>query len=317
MARALAYMIDDKKRRMNLRSKILFSVYRLFPFCLKGDAYFESEDVVYDISCVINFYGRVNILKNVLYSLAEQDFPQERFEVILVEDRGGTNEGKKISEVFKLMLHNVRYFSLSENHGQMGYSRNFGLSKAKGRLVLFLDDDTVILQRDFLSNLVEEFKDSGADAVIPRGTASYCVIEGRYYYHQPYFPTNRCMAYRRDVLKELKGFVSEITGQEDVEFVVRFMASGRRFYQSNKLKYLHPPLVMTNSNKARAVGLSFAKLRHRYPLIIWLMLLANGSRYLPLLLFPISQKLRMQGRFSLGFLIGVFYSIGRRKIEYN
>ncbi len=302
---------------MNLRTSLLLAAYKLFPFPLEGSANIEGGDLGCDISCVINFYGRINILKNVLHSLAEQDFPQERFEVILVEDRGGSDEGKKISEVFKPVLNNVRYFSLSENHGQMGYSRNYGLSKAKGRLVLFLDDDTVILQRDFLSNLVEEFEDSGADAVIPRGAASYCVLEGKYCYHQPYFPTNRCMAYRREVLKELKGFISEITGQEDVEFVVRFMASGRKFYQSNRLNYLHPPLIMTNSKKARAVGLSFAKLRHRYPLIIWLMLLANGSRYLPLLLFPISQKVRMQGRFSLGFLVGVFYSMIGRKIEYN
>jgi len=305
------------KKTMNLRTNLLLAAYKLFPFPLEGSAEIEYEDLDYDISCVINFYGRVNILKNVLYSLAEQDFPRERFEVILVEDRGGTDEGKEISDVFKPKLQNVRYFSLSEKHGQMGYSRNYGLSKAKGRLVLFLDDDTVIWQRDFLTNLVEEFKDSGADAVIPRGAASYCLLEGKYCYHQPYFPTNRCMAYRRDVLKELKGFVSEIIGQEDVEFVVRFMASGRKFYRSNRLNYLHPPLIMTNSNKARAVGLSFAKLRHRYPLIIWLMLLANGSRYLPLLLFPMSQKLRMQGRFSLGFLLGVFYSMIGRKIEYN
>jgi hypothetical protein len=51
--------------------------------------------------------------------------------------------------------------------------------------------------------------------------------------------------------------------------------------------------------------------------IIWIILLINGSRYLPTLLFPISKKLRMQGKFSLGFLVGIFYSIMGRKIEYN
>ena len=82
---------------MNLRSKILITAYKLFPFNLKGDAQIEDTHPDYDISCVINFYGRINLLRNILSSLSEQDLSKERFEVILVEDRGGTKEGKEIS----------------------------------------------------------------------------------------------------------------------------------------------------------------------------------------------------------------------------
>ena len=199
----------------------------------------------------------------------------------------------------------------------MGFSRNFGLSKTMGKIVLFLDDDTIILQKDFLSTLINEFETLGMDAIIPRGSASYCLLKGRYDFHDPYFPTNRCMAYRRGVLKELGGFVSEIVGQEDIEFVVRFTASGKKFYNSQKLNYFHPPLILNSINKAAAVGMSFAKLRKRYPFIMWLLLLTNSSRHLPLLLFPISKKLRMQCKFSLGFIIGILYAITGKKIEYN
>jgi glycosyltransferase involved in cell wall biosynthesis len=301
---------------MYLRSKILITAYKLFPFSLKGDAEIESVYLNYHISCIINFYGRINILRNILYSLSEQDLPKERFEVILIEDRGGTREGKEISGIFKPLL-NIKYFSLSENHGYMGYSRNFGLSKTSGKIILFLDDDTVILQKDFLSILVNEFETLGTDAIIPHGSASCCLVKDRYDFHDPYFPTNRCIAYRREILKELGGFVSEIIGQEDVEFLVRFTASGKTFYNSHKLNYLHPPLILNSINKAAAVGMSFAKLRNRYPFIIWLMLSINGSRHLPLLLFPVTKKLRMQGKFSLGFLIGTLYAITGKKIEYN
>jgi len=301
---------------MDLRSKILTSVYKSFPFSLKGDARVEDSHLDYDVSCVINFCGRTNLLRSVLYSLSEQDLPRERFEVILVEDRGGTRDGKETSEMFKSVL-NIRYFPLTENHGEMGYSRNFGLSRARGRVILFLDDDTVILQKDFLSTLIDEFANSETDAIIPHGSASYCLIRGRYDFHDPYFPTNRCMAYRREALKELGGFVSEITGQEDVEFAVRFIASGRRFHKSGRLNYLHPPLILSSLNKAAAVGMSFARLKNRYPFIVWLMLLINGSRYLPMLFFPINERFRMQCRFSIGFLLGILYSIVGRRIEYN
>jgi GT2 family glycosyltransferase len=301
---------------MGLRSKMLVSAYRLFPFSLRGDASFNYVHPERDISCVINFFGRTHVLKNVLSGLSEQDLPKERFEVVLIEDKGGTKEGKDILEEFKSSL-NIEYFALLENYGKMGYSRNLGISKSKGRFILFLDDDTVIIQNNFLSNLIKEFETSNADAIIPHGGTSYCVLDGKYGFHDPYFPSNRCMAYNIEVLKELGGFVSEIIGQEDVELVVRFIASGKEFFYSRKLEYLHPPLILNNLNKAAAVGMSFARLKNRYPLIIWLILLMNGSRYLPTLLFPISQKLRMQGKFSLGFLLGILYSIMGRKIEYN
>lgn len=301
---------------MYLRSKTLITAYKLFPFSLKGDAEIESVYLDYDISCIINFYGRINILRNILYSLSEQDLPKERFEVILIEDRGGSREGKEISGMFKSLL-NIKYFSLSENHGYMGYSRNFGLSKTRGKIILFLDDDTVILQKDFLSTLINEFETLGADAIVPHGRASYCLVKGRYDFHDPYFPTNRCMAYRREVLKELGGFVSEIIGQEDVEFLVRFTASGRTFSNSRKLSYLHPPLILNSIKKAAAVGTSFANLKNRYPFIIWLMFLVNSSRYLLLFLFPINKRLRMQFKFSLGFVIGTLYAITGKNIEYK
>lgn len=301
---------------MDTRSYILEALYKLFPFKLTGDAELGPADSSVTVSCVINFYGRAYLLRNILTCLSQQRFAKESFEVILAEDRGGTEEGKQIVREFEKEL-NIKYFTLNENFGVMGYARNFALSKTTGKYVLFLDDDTVILDGDFLKVLVREFEETGADAVMPYGSASFSVIKDKYDYHDPYFPTNRCMAYRREALKELSGFVSEIIGQEDVEFTVRLIASQKKIYRSNMLSYMHPPLIYKDTNKAAAVGYSFTRLRSRYPLIIWLLLLLNGLRYLPLYLLPFSTKYRMQAKFSLGFAKGIWYSITGRKIEYS
>ncbi len=301
---------------MDIRSRVLIKAYELFPFPLKGDAEIGDALPGCDVSCVINFYGRADLVRNILTCLSEQSYPKDKFEVVLVEDRGGTEEGNEIAGEFGRKV-NIKYFTLEENFGVMGYARNFGLSKTAGEYVLFLDDDTVITDGEFLSTLTREFRSSGADAVMPRGSASYCLVKKRYSFHDPYFPTNRCMAYTRKVLGELGGFVSEMIGQEDVEFTVRLTAAGKRVHCSNLVSYMHPPLILHNTNKAAAVGVSFAKLRNRYPLVIWLMLLVNGSRDLPKLLLPWSTKYRMQGKFSLGFILGIWYSITGRKIEYN
>ncbi|HET7290642.1 MAG TPA: glycosyltransferase [Thermodesulfobacteriota bacterium] len=301
---------------MDIRRGILAAAYKLFPFPLKGDATVDDADPACDLSCVINFYGRVNLLRAILTGLAEQGHDKKRFEVVLVEDRGGTDEGRSISREFEPAL-DTRYYALEENFGVMGYARNFGLGKTRGKYVLFLDDDTVITDRGFITKLIREFEDGDAEAVIPRGSASYCLVEGRYSFHDPYYPSNRCMAYRRETLRELGGFVDGIIGQEDVEFAVRLTAARKKIRRSHSVSYMHPPLIMGSTNKAAAVGASFARLRNRYPFPVWVMLLVNGSRYIPKLIYPFSRKYRMQGRFSLGFALGILYAITGKKLEYN
>lgn len=301
---------------MDFRSYILRTLYKLFPFDLTGDQELDPEVKGPAVSCVINFYGRVELMRNILTCLSDQNLRADNFEVVIVEDRGGTKEGKELVSEYREKL-NIKYFVLEENFGVMGYARNFALSKTSGEYILFLDDDTIILDKDFLQLLVKEFEQTGADAVMPYGSASFCLIKDSYSYHDPYFPTNRCMTYTRETLSELKGFVSQIIGQEDVEFTVRLTASGKKMYRSNLLSYMHPPLIYNNTNKAAAVGYSFTRLRKRYPFVIWLLLLVNGFRYIPLYLIPGSTKYRMQARFSLGFAKGVWYSITGRQIGYN
>lgn len=296
---------------MSIRTQILKGAYRLSPFSLKGDAQIKNHDPTCDISCIINFFGRLDLLEGILFSLAEQAFPKMRYEIILIEDRGGTNEGRVIAERFCAMMR-VNYYALSENFGIMGHSRNFGLSHASGKYILFLDDDTVILQNDFLSKLVETFDSANADGVIPMGNASYCLLQGRYGFHEPFFPTSRCMAYRRTALRDLGGFVSDMIGQEDVEFFIRYLVSGKRSVISHGLAYYHPPLLIPNFRKPMAVGNSFYRLKHRYPLLPWLMLILNCARYAPFYLVPI-RKFRELGRFGLGFLAGVIISPFKKK----
>ena len=66
----------------------------MLPFSLKGDAKIDCLNSFVELSCVINFYERANLLRNILSCLTEQDLPKEKFEVVLIEDRGGTKEGK-------------------------------------------------------------------------------------------------------------------------------------------------------------------------------------------------------------------------------
>ncbi len=305
------------KRFLLLRTKILTHLYRLFPFDLRGDCSVPPASAGIRISCVINFYGRLDLLAGILYSLAAQNYPRERFEVILVEDKGGTAAGQRMAEEFSDRLP-VVYTPLDAHFGRMGYSRNFGLARSRGGYVLFLDDDTVILQHDFLARLEEAFMDSpGIDAIVPRGAASFALITGKYDFHEQFFMTSRCTAYRRSVLAELGGFVNDFIGQEDVEYVIRFTMAGKNSLNVPELSYYHPPLLVGNFRKPMAVGQSFFRVRRRYPVLIWLLVLLNCSRHAPLYLLPWG-RFREMGRFGLGFLFGVISGLcGKKDVRYG
>ncbi len=300
----------------SMRSRVLRFLYRCVPFDLKGDCTVPPPTSGIKISCIINFYGRLDLLSGILHSLAQQDFPKELFEVVLVEDRGGTAAGMKIAEVFVDKLQIV-YAPLDKNFGLMGYSRNYGLSLSRGTFVLFLDDDTVILQENFLHLLLDTFEQSASDAVVPHGMASYALIEGKYDFHDPYFMTSRCTAYRRSVLEELGGFVSSFVGQEDVEFVMRFLMAGKNAVRAPGLEYYHPPLLVPNLRKPKAVGASFSGLLGRYPLAIWLLAMVNCSRHALFYFLP-GRVNREKGRFGIGFFLGICSATtGRKELTYS
>lgn len=286
-----------------MRKTILQALYRLFPFDLTGDCVVPPAADGIRISCVINFYGRLDLLQGVLWSLAEQHYPKERFEVVLVEDRGGTDAGHQMAVDFSDFLPIV-YLPLDANFGKMGYSRNFGLTRSRGEVILFLDDDTVITQHDFLEQLDRLFAEhSGVDALIPHGHAAWSCREDRYAFHDPYFMTSRCTAYRREVLQLLGGFMSHFVGQEDVEFVTRFTIAGKTAINCAGLNYFHPPLLVPNTRKPRAVGFSFFRLKNRYSWPVWFLLMVNCARHAPLFLLP-GRRQKEQGRFGIGFLLG-------------
>jgi len=295
-----------------MRQHVLRWLYKQFPFDLKGDCHVPPSEQGVKISCIINFYGRLDLLAGILHSLSQQTISHNTFEVVLVEDRNGTSGGRQLAAQFSKCLQIV-YLPLDDNFGKMGYSRNFGLMHSHGDIVLFLDDDTVIMQENFLETLASIFENApDTDAVVPHGQASFALIDGQYDFHDPYFMTSRCTAYRRNVLSELGGFISHFVGQEDVEFVVRFLLAGKQSKIAQELDYFHPPLLVPNFRKPQAVGYSFSMLRTRYSWPMWLLVILNCARHAPLYFLPV-RRFREMGRFGVGFIVGAAAALYRKE----
>jgi glycosyltransferase involved in cell wall biosynthesis len=90
-------------------------------------------------SIIIPTYCEHELLMECILSLCEQSEDKSSFEVIVVND-GGNNDISKSLDLFGNRL-TLRYF-YQQNKGPAA-ARNLGIQKAKGNIILFLDDDSL------------------------------------------------------------------------------------------------------------------------------------------------------------------------------
>jgi glycosyltransferase involved in cell wall biosynthesis len=90
-----------------------------------------------DASVVIASYNRKELLATCLRCLDAQDYPEDRFEVIVVDD--GSTDGS----VEMVQKWSARYSlrSFSAGHQGPGPARNLGVAHARGEIIIFIDDD--------------------------------------------------------------------------------------------------------------------------------------------------------------------------------
>jgi len=91
------------------------------------------------ISLVITAYNYDKYIERAIRSALDQSLDELNYEIIVVND-ASTDFTKDVLENYK---DEVRIFNLEKNLGLAG-ARNFGIRKAKGQFVTFLDADDYI-----------------------------------------------------------------------------------------------------------------------------------------------------------------------------
>lgn len=108
-------------------------------------------------SVIIPTSKRPQLLARCLTALHKQDVAKNIFEIIVVSD-GPDQATKDMIYRIKKELHtlNIVYLETQEKKGPAA-ARNYGWKMAKGKLVLFTDDDT-IPAKDWISNIFASYK---------------------------------------------------------------------------------------------------------------------------------------------------------------
>lgn len=127
-----------------------------------GESDNTAKDRTPNVSVIIPTYNRKNSLTATLDSLADLDYPKDRYEVVVVGDgsRDGTED--TIRGIKGRLPYSLSYHA-QEKKG-ISAAKNLGIREAGGDLLVFTDDDC-IFEKDWLSRLIGHLDSPDVGAV--------------------------------------------------------------------------------------------------------------------------------------------------------
>lgn len=103
------------------------------------------------LSIIVCTYNRDKYLYGALRCIAENGFPTEAYEIILVNNMSTDNTEAECNR-FESDYPEVDFRYFFETNQGLSFARNRGIKESRGGTLLFLDDDSYI-QPNYLSNL--------------------------------------------------------------------------------------------------------------------------------------------------------------------
>ena len=165
-----------------------------------------------DVSVIVTTKNEEKHIADCLRSVKSQSYPRERLEIIVV-DNNSTDNTKAIVAEFTSHMYNLG----PERSAQ----RNFGISKARGRYIIYLDAD-MTLNEDVIYQAFRKCEDENYTALyIPEkiiGTGFWIKVRDfeRGFYNATSIDVVRFI--RREAALKINGFDETLNGPEDWDF---------------------------------------------------------------------------------------------------
>ncbi|XXJ20913.1 glycosyltransferase family 2 protein [Desulfovibrio caledoniensis] len=211
------------------------------------------------VTVVMPVYNEEPYIAQTLHRLLEQDYPADRFEVIVAD--GGSTDGTR--DIVRSIAGENPGVRLEDNPGRRSSSgRNVGFREGRGEYFLVIDGHCHIPSNTLLSDMVGIFKESGAQCLgrpqrlDPPGLSGFqqavaaarasrighggdSLIYGDYEGFAS--PMSNGAAYAKEVFETI-GYVDEnFDACEDVEFNYRVEKAGLPAYTSPRLLVQYYP----------------------------------------------------------------------------
>lgn len=263
-----------------------------------------SSDNIPFVSCIIVMYNEEHYVEDCLLSLLAQDYPQERYEIIVV-DGGSNDRSRDIVEKHMDGTGKIRLIDNPERILAAGWNK--GIKEARGSIVVRPDAHSYV-SNDFITKSVRTLN-AIHDAVCVGGRlisvhrggvmseAIASVLSSRFgvgnscfrVSNKPgYVDTVAYGAYRKEIFGSAGLFNEKLQRNQDLEMHSRIRALGGRFYFNPEIKSYYYTRATLKGFVKQALGngywniitLRWSKtalsLRHLVPCVFVLTLLSNA-----------------------------------------
>lgn len=201
------------------------------------------------VSIIIPTFQREELFFSCLESLAKQDYPQKKFEVVVVYDGVDCPYSKKNLKKYLTKIKNAHFYT--KENGGAAKARNFAISNAKGSLLLTIDDDCCA-EPDWVSSYVV-FMENNTELIGAGGTVKSSSPTS---FVQKYIAFKRLMfqpvrdsegnivtvitanaCYRKGLIDKLGGFDEQFpfSGGEDLDLSMRLRHCGKLGYSDKSV----------------------------------------------------------------------------------
>ena len=204
------------------------------------------------VSVVIPTLNAGKELNKLLNALKEQSSPAE--EILVVDSSSEDNTAEVCSQYERVI-----FLSIPRESFDHGKTRDMALRRCKGDVVVFLTQDAIPANSEFLEKLIEPQSDYHTAVSIGRqlpkenATRMEALVRSfNYPAHsfirskedittlgiKAFFCSDSCAAYRKDVYLRLGGFEYPLKSNEDMFFAAKALQSGYRIaYTADAMVY--------------------------------------------------------------------------------
>lgn len=227
------------------------------------------------VSVIVPVLNGEGTIADCLTSLLKMDYPQERWEILVV-DNGSTDRTAEIVQAYPVVL-------LREERRGAAAARNRGIEASRGEILAFTDADCVV-STGWLRELAQAFEDKSVAGVegeivaYPPRTAveRYAARIGSLSRNKrlssafPQYMITADVAFRREVFQRIGLFDTRFPGAggEDVDFSWRFFwETDFKLRHASKAVVFHRHRLTSWELFTQRIGYGYARalLRAKYP----------------------------------------------------
>jgi GT2 family glycosyltransferase len=205
------------------------------------------------VTIIIPTYNRASVLQSTLDQIGRQNFQDYELWVI---DQSDFEEAEAV-RVYMETISDKRLHYLRLRTKGLPNARNEGLARARGKIILFLDDDVILLTADFIRAHVDAYHDSTIGGVVGRHVErrlrmnarhTVCKVSwgGRTVFNL--FGTKRVtvesckgsnMSFRMTAVSQIGGFDRRTELLEETDFSTRLRSAGWKLIFEPAAELLH------------------------------------------------------------------------------